>query len=348
MALDGYRRVLTDETIYAQDWMRHPLALEYALVAGRWRMLETGVVLALLRRLGDYPQRLLDASTYLQACAELRAALLLQLMGLRLQREPSNLNSPAQSKRSGPDWLGADANRCCGVEVKCPVESDNLRGRTQLVTHLVFCTHELIGEKGVNIELNPGTIAEAAIGKWPNKPRADNLLLDALVQSELTGTCTTSLGTITPASQGFSSMIGPIPVDEAHETERLRALLEGAAAQLRDWAPGIVILDASADGALMRRCCRVAELMGEPWATDLAMVVLVTGTHPGFVMTIVPGARFESAPRLRSDVCRKGHIHVATFGPRRRCTVNEQFDDFPAYCVRGLGHYTASPRRTDR
>lgn len=335
-ALTGYRRVLTDHNIFAQSWAGHPLPGEFALLAGRWRVLETGAVLAQLQHLGDYPKRLLCAKTYLQTCAELRAALLLQLMGLRLRREPSNGGARAQEKRTGPDWLAMHSKGCFGVEVKCPNESESLKACSQLVTQIVFRIPELIGNKGVNIALNSDTIVESVVGNWPNVSRAEALLLDALVESELTGTSVTPLGTVSLASSG--SMIGPIPVDEDHEAERLRALLQGAAEQLRDWAPGVAIIDTSADRALINRCCRVAELMSEPWASELALVMFVADTCPGFLVKLVPGPRFESLPSLHVRTCAKGHFHVGTFRGCNSCDVDDGFDNYSAFCFPGVGH----------
>lgn len=341
LSLQGYQRVLTKESIFTQDWTHHPLAFEYWHVSGRWRMLETGYVLRFLRKLGDYPRRLLNRKDYLQACAELRAMLLLRWMGFKTWREPSNRNAPAQSRPKGPDLLAIRGHGRCGVEVKCPTESDSARGRTQLVSHIVFRTQELLPDKQVNIALNPEAVANGVVGSWPNKRLADDLLLEALAESELTGASCTVLGRVAPAPPGFSSMIGPIPDDEKHEAERLRALLEGAATQLRAWAPGIVILDSSADPSIMRRCCDIAALMSEDWAEGLGCVLLVASTYPGFVVTVVPGRRWRALPSLRGRICSKGHIHIPTFDNRTICTVDEQFDEFPAFCEPGVGHLPA-------
>ena len=337
-ALDGYRRVLTDHSIFAQSWAGHPLPVEFALVAGRWRVLETGAVLAQLRHLGDFRKRLLRAESYLQTCAELRAALLLQLMGLSVVREPSNINARPHERLTGPDWLAIRAGKCFGVEVKCPDESEMLKARCRLTAECLFRVPDLIGDKGVNIALNPDTIADSVVGNWPNMARAENLLLDALAESELTGSSVTPLGTVSPAPSGYASMVGPIPIDENHETERLRALLQGAAAQLRDWAPGVVIIDTSSDRAVINRCCRVAELMSEPWAAELGLVMFVADTYPGFVVKVVRGPRFASMPPLRVRTCAKGHFHVRCFGSSNRCDLDDGFDDYSAYCLPGVGH----------
>jgi len=135
-------------------------------------------------------------------------------------------------------------------------------------------------------------------------------------------------------------MIGPVPVDENHEAERLRALAQGAAAQLREWAPGIVIINTSADRGIMNRCCYIADSMGEPWASELAMVVLVADTYSGFVIKLIPGPRFKSVPRfLRVRTCAKGHLHVGCFGVRKDCDLDDRSHDYSAYCYPGGGHF---------
>jgi hypothetical protein len=63
-------------------------------------MLETGLVLARLGVLTEYEDRLLLADSYAQACTELRAALLLGRMGLRLRRDPANRSTQPQKRPS--------------------------------------------------------------------------------------------------------------------------------------------------------------------------------------------------------------------------------------------------------
>jgi hypothetical protein len=341
-ALQGYRRVLTDDAIFAQSWMHHSLATDYRFVGNRWRVLETGFVLNCLRQLRDYPDRLLRAASYPEACAELRAAMLLMGMGFRLRRDPANVSTRGQPRTTGPDWLAMHTHGHFGVEVKCPHESDLMMGRSAFVTHVVHAAMNLLRGQQVNLTLDPNAVAGGAIGKWANVPRAERLVLEALIEAETTGSAKTALGALAPTAPGYSSMIGPIPSDEQHEAERLRSLLEAAADQLQNWSPGIVILDSSMDPWMMRRCCRVAELMGERWASGLALVMLVADTCPGFQLTMVPGPRFDQflSARIRGPRgCSKGHLHVDTFGkPERSCSLDDTFQNYPALCVPGVGH----------
>jgi hypothetical protein len=179
------------------------------------------------------------------------------------------------------------------------------RGRSLFATHVVHTATTLLGgDRAFNLTFDPSTVA-STIGGWPNIPLAERLTSEGLVEAESTGSARTTLGTIVPAEPEFSSTIGRIPTDEEHEARRLRDLLEEGAAQLREWSPGIVVVDASRDLSRMRRCCRVAELMREHWASHLALVMLVADTYPGFVFTIVPGTQirricFSSNPRSTS------------------------------------------------
>jgi hypothetical protein len=229
-----------------------------------------------------------------------------------------------------------------GVEVKCPNESDLMIGRSSFVTHMSFAAMNLLRGQHINLTLDPDAVAGGVRGRWANLPLAERLVLEALVEAEPTGDGKTALGAIAPATPGYSSMIGPIPSDEQHEAERLRCLLEEAADQLRGWSPGIVILDSSVDPWVMRRCCQAAELMGERWASELAAVMLVADTHPGFVVTMVPGPKFDefTSARIRGPrACSKGHLHVDTFGrAERSCSLDDKFQDYPALCVPGVGH----------
>jgi hypothetical protein len=127
IALKGYRRILTDKVIFGNNWAGHDLAKEYIFRGNRWRMLETGLVLDKLDVLTEYEERLLLAESYAQACAELRAALLLGRMGFGLQRDPANKSTQAQSRKRGPDWLALHWGGCFGVEVKCPRDTKELR-----------------------------------------------------------------------------------------------------------------------------------------------------------------------------------------------------------------------------
>jgi hypothetical protein len=261
---------------------------------------------------------------------------------MHVRRDPANLSTRNQLRNVGPDWLAMHTHGYFGTEVKCPNESDLLIGRSSFVTHVVFAAMNLLRGQQINLKLNPNAVAEGVNGKWANLLDADRLVLEALVEAEPTGDAKTALGAIAPAPPGYSSMIGPIPSDEQHEAERLRCLLEEAANQLRDWSPGIVILDSSVDPWVMRRCCQVAELMGERWASDLAAVMLVADTYPGFVVTMVPGPKFDefTSARIRGPrACSKGHLHVDTFGqPRRPCSLDDTFQDYPALCIPGVGH----------
>lgn len=65
----------------------------------------------------------------------------------------------------------------------------------------------------------------------------------------------------------------------------------------------------------MSRCCAVSTILQEPWAADLAAVMLVRSTLPGFVVTVVAGQRFSEFVRARARVriCRNSHFHVETF-----------------------------------
>jgi hypothetical protein len=110
--------------------------------------------------------------------------------------------------------------------------------------------------------------------------------------------------------------------------------------QLRAWDRGVFIIDTSLDRSAMERCCGVAEMLQEEWASNVAFVLLVADTFSGFVVTVVPGQKFDSAPTLRSARCRSGHFHVRTFQGVYRCGVDGKFFEYPAICCGGGQHLT--------
>lgn len=340
LALEGYKQVLTDEAIFAHNWIRHPLVLEYRLLANRWRMLETGLVLRALAYLGSYRKWLLSPMTYLQAVAELRVALLFQRMGFRLVHEPSNVRKrETKQDTKGPDWLAVGTDRrSFGVEVKCPRESDKQVARTKLVVHLAQQSQVLLGDIGIDMSLDSDAVENCVNGRWINRQLADEILLESLVALESDSMGATPLGRASFAPPGYSSMFGPVPEEQHHEIARLRDLLQGAALQLRDWSPGVVVLDTSRDRTLMRRCCGISSLLTESWARHLGCVLLMADTCPGFVLTVVRGPQFGSLPPFRGWQCTAGHFHVRSFGGRLACELDRIFDPLPAFCCGGGNH----------
>lgn len=113
--------------------------------------------------------------------------------------------------------------------------------------------------------------------------------------------------------------------DHEHDGQRVFETIQEAAEQLRalEAVPGLVILDAEADFAVLNQLSGIHEsLLSEPWAARLAGVAVMTGTssedealgelRSDTIVHIVPGvqaAALENTllPGLR--LCDREHLH---------------------------------------
>jgi hypothetical protein len=340
-ALQGIGYGLPDKVVFGRDWSGHQLPADLSFRRERWRVLETGAMLSLLwPALEDYTHRLTKA--YLEACAELRNGLLFLNLGFRLVRDPVNALARRRGSNApltGPDWLALRNRHVFGVEVICPKESDEAIGRLMLLTHATRTAMDLLQGRNVNVAFDPSAVRDLTDRRWFNASRTDNLVLDAIVEAREDRSTSTALSTIAPAPPGFGTMIGPIPGDEERETERLRGQLVDKAGQLGKLPhPGIVVVDTSQNPNLMGGCCAISEMIRdgwEDWAANLACVVLVASTWPGFALTIVIGPRYDAfaatpLPGLR--VCQRGHLHVDAFGKSPQDCQLDRYDNFAAFC----------------
>jgi len=205
---------------------------------------------------------------------------------------------------------------------------------------------DLLQGRNVSLSFDSSALSGLTNGLWFDAKRTDSLLLDLVADAASDGRSHTELGTLEPAQPGFGTMIGPINHDEAHEVERLRGQLVDKAGQLRKLPhtgkrrhPGIIVVDTSQDPQLMGRSGAIAAMLNEArrdWAADLACVILVASTWPGFALTIVVGPRYEpfaetSLPGLRK--CARGHFHVDAFGRSPQDCQLDKYDNFAPLCA---------------
>lgn len=346
-ALGGLRKILTYSSVYKRSWHTHGLSLDYNFIQARWRLLECGLMLDHLVLLHDLPQRILEPTSYPQACAELRGGLLLQELGYSVEYEPTKLKAARRRPPKGPDWSAEHEGVVLGVEVKCPRESDRQRAMMKAVSDIYYLALDMCRGDVPNIDVRPEAIRECVRDGAVIQERLSQLVLDAMLEFEARGACETALGTLRPTESGFSPMIGPIPTDEPYELERLRGVLVNHIDQVRTWDTGAFIIDTGLDRSAMRRCCGIAAMLREDWASNIAFVLLVADTFPGFVVTVVPGPKFKSAPTLRSARCFNGHCHVRTFQGTYRCEVDGRFFEYPAVCM-GNGQHLRLEGRARR
>jgi len=349
-ALEGLGLGLPDKIVFGTNWTGHQMLADLSARRERWRIIETGAMLSLLPLLEhyvpeDYASRLIRPDKYLEACAELRGGFLFYLLGFRLVRDPVNTlrdRKTAKTPVKGPDWGAYQGSHAFGVEVICPDESDDALGRLKFFNHSTIVAMGLLRGRNVKISVNPAAVREATNRDWFSAKQADKLVLDAAIAAlgaHVDSAVSTELGTIEIAKPGSGTMIGPIPVDEDRELERLRGQLVVKAGQLGEFGePGIIVVDSSQDSAVMRRCCAVAAMIEEgrdSWASNLACVMLVTSTWPGFAITIVMGPRydaFEAASVRGLRVCGRGHFHVDAFGRSPQDCPLDRYDNFPTFC----------------
>jgi hypothetical protein len=342
-ALVGLGRLLPDHVAFGTNWCGHQLCADLSLRRERWRILETGAMASLLPSLEDYTSRLVD-HRYLETCAELRAGILLLSLGFRLVRDPANALHPRKARPEdpdgGPDWLAFRERLAFGVEVICPRESDDIFGLLKFLTHATFSAMSLLQGRDVSISFDPPALRRLTNGSWFNAERTESMLLELLVAASATGSARTELGSIEPAKPGFGTMIGPVRHDEEHELQRLYGQLVHKAGQLRKLPhPGIIVLDSSQDSNSMRRCCAISSMLRDgwdTWAANVACVMLVASTWPGFALTLVAGPRyeaFEATPLPGLRVCARNHLHVDAFGRSPRDCRLDRYDDYAPICA---------------
>jgi hypothetical protein len=340
-ALQGIGYGLPDKVIFGRNWSGHQLPADLSLRRERWRVLETGAMLSMLwPTLEDYTSRLTER--YLETCAELRSGILFLNLGFRVVRDPVNALTKGpgnDSPDTGPDWLVFRDRHAFGVEVICPKESDEAIGRLMFLAHATRTAMDLLEGRNVNITFDPLVVRGLTDRRWFNASRTDSLVLDAIVEAREDRRTRTALCTIASAPPGFGTMIGPIPFDEERETERLRGQLVDKAGQLGKLPhPGIIVVDTSQNPTLMGGCCAISEMLRDgwgDWAANLACVVLVASTWPGFALTVVVGPRYDTfaatpLPGLR--VCGRGHLHVDAFGRSPQDCQLDKYDNFAPFC----------------
>lgn len=330
--LAALERVL-GEKLFWEEYTQHPLGLDYSFRRRRWRLIEAGVMLADLPAPGDYAQRLRDPNQYVAACAELQAGLYLRCLGFWVQRDPANAvrGQSAEAPETGPDWLAIAGPRMFGVEVKCPLESDEVIGLNRL-RYAIFdaCQQIAISHSGLDIQVRAEIVPSLVRERTVFPRRVEEVVLEALVDLKRRGHATTRLGLVRPSGTRMSSISLPPPSQE-REVSRLRDLLQKAATQLGVLPhPGVVILDASYDRVLPFRCCDIAEILEEPFASEIAFVIVAVPTLPGAILTLIPGrrhAKFERCALPGLGFCGR-HLHVCTLAPKPDCS----FEDIQSIC----------------
>lgn len=281
----------------------------------RWRLLEAGLVFASLPRLGKFPKRLVS-NEYGSVLAELDAALVLWALGFKIIHEP--VKTLKLAARVNPDWLAIRDNRCFGVEVKCPHVSENVLGRENVVAEIMRTNTLVAPEISMDLHLEASGLRAVTNGSWSNNEKVQDLLLDALVVLEKGDVARNELGEFRRTSK--TTRYEEFSIDESAELARLRSDIEDAAWQLKPLSPGIVFVSTGRDAMVRHRSYAIRDFLTEHWARELACVLVVSATSPGFIVECIPGARFGELPELRAPICEHKHSHIDIFKPRSPCT----------------------------
>lgn len=324
-SLVALRAALPPARLARLNGVAHPLALDYVMSHSRWRLLEVGAMLAALPSVGEFRGRLLNPEKYVPACAELQGGILLQRMGFDVERDPANAQrEPGTDDVEGPDWGARQRAGRTGVEVKCPEQSERAIAQQTAAVETLFALGRLLPHgQGVDGSLNPTTLRTLTNRTWVNKERIQDCALDAAIGLDESGAVDTELGRFRYATSGQSSL-GGLELDASHEEGRLRDSLQTAATQLQALLPdpGIVLLSTARDHGLAGRTDAISGMLAEDWARDIALVLVVVPTFPGFALLPVKGARFSDLRGFRFRnvrTCDRGHLHVPTFGGPRSC-----------------------------
>ncbi|HKY34445.1 MAG TPA: hypothetical protein VJN18_00785 [Polyangiaceae bacterium] len=317
----------------------HPLGQDYVFRFHRFTVVEFAVALLRFgpRRIRE---RIRNPADYVGFQREQLAGLVFQGTGATMLHEPLG-------RVGSLDWLAEWPCGCAlAVEVKCPQESKQSRKRSLIVTHFHWAlmakfhsspavradtgtwinlalTNDFIRRMGdaqlINDEgkANPKELDRVASDamrfvdelSWP-APDGTYSLGDA-------GTMRIARGAGAEPVFHFSGSI--IPSDSDHEEKRIRDDLMEAADQLKrnPERAGLVYLDAACDMTLRSKLPAVQDLLREPWAAELAGVLLVDSSFngtPDRLAMFVPGAREEEAGALLDGLrcCQHGHFHADT------------------------------------
>lgn len=340
-ALAALREVFTPKWSRVQTNVEnvHPVVREAITIGGRYRLLEVGAMLAHMSEKKKLRGRLLPAKEYDGTCSELRGGLLLRAAGAEVDWEPVK-------NGSGPDWRASWQAGVLGVEVKRPRTSQRAEdlNRVEMAFHFEFMRAlsdpPLRVDSGIWLTLHPSVeiLAPKNVLGFPDIEAVKLLARDAADHVRRNMPSPTSEGMFSAGRAGdFAVHLGAgeqpqvqfemygLPGDDERHAKDLFDIIQEAAGQLgalKD-TPGLVLLDADgAIGIVNQRANIYDTLRTEPWAKDLAGVVLVTRTSTSVeevgesridtIVHVVPGPRVSTLENTLLSclrVCDREHFH---------------------------------------